>query len=187
MFSNMAPKQGCLLLAEPFMTDNVFERAVVLLCEHDDQGTLGLVVNKKSQLYLSDILKEPGSEKFPIFVGGPVEPGVLFFIHRAFTKLDSGTPITQDVYWGGDFEKLLFLIAENLINPNEVKFFLGYSGWSPLQLKHELSQNSWGVHNHFDSDLVFLADGEDLWKKAIISLGVKYAHVANFPKIPNLN
>lgn len=185
---NSIPRQGCLLLAEPFMSDSTFERAVVLLCEHDEEGTLGLILNKPTHLLLSDIIEDlKEKEEFPIFIGGPVESGILFFVHCAFDKLHSGTHILDNIYWGGDFDRLLLLIKENLIHSHEVKFFLGYSGWSPQQLLDELKLNSWAIDTKYDCDLIFLTEGEDLWKKAVISLGPKYAHVANFPKSPDLN
>lgn len=187
MFNSNAPTQGALLISEPFMLDPNFERSVVMLCEHNDEGTLGLVLNQRSNLLLSDVLDGVRSDKFPLYIGGPVQANALFFLHKSFDKLTSGTQISEDVYWGGDFDRLLVLIEENLIEPEEVKFFLGYSGWSPGQLDQEIEQNSWAVHNAFDAAIAFLTDGEDLWKHALISLGPKYAHVAQFPKSPNLN
>lgn len=187
MFNVCKPAQGSLLLSEPFMADPTFERSVILICEHDENGTLGIILNNRSHLLLSDILDGVESLDFPIYFGGPVAPNTLFYIHCAHDKLQSGTHITQDIYWGDDFEKLLFLIDEKLIDSKEVKFFLGYSGWAENQLNAEIDQNTWVVHDSFDSSLSFLTDGENLWKQALISLGPKYAHVANFPRSPNLN
>lgn len=187
MFHLAKPSQGSLLLSEPFMSDATFERSVILICEHDQNGTLGLILNQRSHLILSDILDGVDSLDFPIYLGGPVGNNSLFYIHRAYDKLLSGTHIIEDIYWGDDFEKLLLLIAENLIGIDEVKFFIGYSGWSENQLDNEIQQNTWVVHPSFDSSLAFINDGENLWKQALISLGPKYAHVANFPKTPNLN
>lgn len=187
MFNANTPIQGSLLISEPFMLDPNFERSVVMLCEHNDDGTLGLILNHRSNLLLPDIIEGVRNENFPLHVGGPVQSNALFFLHRAYDKLSSGTQIGPDLYWGGDFERLLLLIEENLIEPEDVKFFLGYSGWSPGQLDQEIEQNSWAVHRNFDSAITFLSDGEDLWKQALISLGPKYAHVAQFPKSPNLN
>ncbi|MBE8720405.1 YqgE/AlgH family protein [Sphingobacterium pedocola] len=187
MFSENKPTQGSLLLSEPFMLDPNFERSVVMICEHNGDGTIALVLNHRSHLQLSDVVEEIQNENFFLYIGGPVESNALFFLHRAYDKLLSGTSICEDVYWGGDFEKLVLLINEGIIVPDEVKFFLGYSGWAPEQLNQEIEQNSWAVHRSFDPTLTFLTDGEDLWKQAIISLGPKYAHVANFPKSPDLN
>ncbi|WP_156306750.1 YqgE/AlgH family protein [Sphingobacterium endophyticum] len=188
MFNEYIPKRGSLILSEPFMLDQNFERSVILLCEHDENdGTVGLILNHRSMLLLSDVLDEIDNTEMPLYFGGPVEGNALFFLHKAFDKLQSGTHIVDDLYWGGDFERLKYLINEKLISSEEVKIFLGYSGWSPGQLDGEIKQNSWAVHNSFNIDLAFITDGENLWKEAIISMGPKYAHVANFPKRPEFN
>lgn len=187
MFNQNTPTQGSLLVSEPFILDPNFERSVIMLCEHNQDGTISLVLNHRSNLFLSDIIENTTNGKFPMYIGGPVQNDALFFLHCTPEKISGSLPITQDIFWGGDLEHVIFLIQENLINPQEIKFFLGYSGWSPNQLEDELLQNSWAVHNSFVSTLPFLSDGEDLWKQALISLGPKYAHVANFPKSPYLN
>lgn len=187
MFSTYTPYQGSLLLSEPFMADPNFERSVVMLCEHNEDATIGLVLNHRSHLLLSDIVAEIKNENFPLYIGGPVENNALFFLHRAYDKLWSGEQIYEDVYWGGDFDKAITFINEGKIDPLDIKFFLGYSGWAPKQLDKEILQNSWAVHKSFDPALTFLIDGEDLWKQALISLGPKFAHVAGFPRSPDLN
>lgn len=188
MFSELNPSKGSLLLSEPFMLDPNFERSVILLCEHDDvEGSIGLILNQRSNLTISAIIPEIHDQRFPLYVGGPVEGNALFFIHQAYDRMLSGTCIKEDLYWGGDMEKLLQLINQQKIEPQEIKFFLGYAGWNSEQLNSEIKENSWAVHNTFHPELMFLADGEDLWKQALISLGPKYAHVASFPKSPDWN
>lgn len=187
MFNSHSPSQGSLLLSEPFISDPVFERAVIILCEHNENGSIGLILNHKSHLVLSDIFNKVKIDTFPIYLGGPVEEATLFFLHRAYDKLQSGTLIYQDIYWGGDFDYAIELMNEGTITPEDIKFFLGYSGWSAGQLDEELKINSWAVHNQYDIDLTFIKDGEDLWRQSLINLGPKYAHVANFPKSPYLN
>lgn len=187
MLNRNNPASGNLLLSEPFMLDPTFERAVVLLGEHDENGSLGFILNNMTSYFLSDFIPGNNNDLFPIYFGGPVQTDSLFYIHRAADRLDSGSLIYDDIYFGEDFDSLLFLIEEKLIQPNEVKFFLGYSGWAMDQLMTEINQNSWIVHQSFDSSLPFIYDNEELWKQSLISLGPKYAHIANFPKSPNLN
>ncbi len=188
MFNEFIPKRGSLILSEPFMLDQNFERSVILLCEHDQEsGTVGLILNHRSMLYLSDVIVGMDNTEVPLYFGGPVEGDALFFVHKAYDKLLSGSHIIDDLYWGGDFERLKELLNDGIISNEEVKLFLGYSGWSPNQLDQEIKLNSWAVHNSFNIDLAFITDGEDLWKEAIISMGPKYAHVANFPKRPEFN
>lgn len=188
MFNIHTPQKGSLLLSEPFMLDNNFERSVILLCEHDAQeGTMGVVVNNRSSLVLSDVIPDVENEQFPLYIGGPVGVEALFFLHKVPEKIEGGVELVDGIYFGGEFEQVRFLINDNLLQPTEIKFIIGYAGWTVGQLEGEIDQNSWAVHNKFPSDLLLLQDGEDLWKQALISLGPKYAHVANFPKSPNLN
>lgn len=186
MFNAENPQQGSLLLSEPFMLDPNFERSVVLLCEHNTDGTVGMILNQRSKLLITDII-DIEMVDFPLYIGGPVQNSAIFFLHRAIDKLGEGTAITKDIHWGGDFEKAIMLINDGILSTDEIKFFLGYSGWAEGQLSQEINQNSWAVHNTYNSELTFIVDGEDLWKQALISLGPKYAHVANFPKSPDLN
>ena len=74
-----------------------------------------------------------------------------------------------------------------MINPDEIKFFIGYSGWGAGQLESEMKENSWMVADKFDSELVFVEDEENLWREVVVGLGPKYAHIANFPENPSLN
>ncbi|MFD1770911.1 YqgE/AlgH family protein [Sphingobacterium suaedae] len=188
MFNTFIPQKGSLLLSEPFMLDSNFERSVILLCEHDlNTGTMGLVLNNRSTLLLSDVIQEIENTSFPLYIGGPVNMEALFFIHKTPEKIPGGVPLIDDIQFGGDFQQVLFLIEDQLLQPEEIKFFIGYAGWSPGQLEEEITQNSWVVHNKFPAELLLLEDGEDLWKQALIDLGPKYAHVANFPRSPDLN
>src|SRR5690606_32183993 len=128
MFNSNAPAQGGLLISEPFMLDLNFERYVVVLCEHNAEGTRGFVLNQRSSLLLSDVFDGVKGDEFPVYIGGPVHSNALSFPHRAMDKIGAGTPTAEDLYWGGDFERLMMLIDEHLITPDEVKFFVGYSG-----------------------------------------------------------
>ncbi|SFS54662.1 YqgE/AlgH family protein [Sphingobacterium wenxiniae] len=188
MFNALKPQKGSLLLSEPFMLDPNFERSVILLCEHDEKdGTMGFVLNHKSNLTLADILQGVENDAFPLYIGGPVQVDALYFIHHCPDKIENSYQLIDDIYLGGDFEQVIFLVNENLIEPQDIKFFIGYAGWEPEQLEGEIQENSWAVHNRFPTDILLLGDGEDLWKQALISMGPKYAHVANFPKSPDLN
>lgn len=186
MLSPAKPKQGSLLVSEPFMLDPNFKRSVVLLTEYQQDGVVGFIVNQKSNLILSDILPDCSSD-LPVFIGGPVANDALHFIHRCYDKLNSGIEIGEGVYWGGNFEALQILLNTGQLQSSEIKFFIGYSGWGESQLDDELDQNSWLVTNNYDRKVVFEEDEEDLWKEVVIGLGPKYAHIANFPENPNWN
>lgn len=187
MLSPLEPSSGKLLISEPFLMDPNFKRSVVLITEHADQGTIGFVLNQPSALILKDLIPELEHADFPVYVGGPVGTDTVHFIHRCYEKLNDGEEISKGVYWGGNFEALKILIENNSITPDEIKFFIGYSGWAVDQLKTELLENTWIVSDKYHPDVVFENNAEDLWRDVIVNLGPKYAHVSRFPSNPNLN
>jgi putative transcriptional regulator len=187
MLNNIKPKTGRLLISEPFMSDPNFKRSVVLLSEHGNDGSVGYILNQVANVILKDVMQDLWEAQNHIYFGGPVAADTLHFIHRAYDKLQSGEPIGNGLYWGGNFETLKVLINTNAIDEHEVKFFMGYSGWDNGQLDRELQQNAWMVSEVSDLNLIFGNDDEKLWRDVIVNLGPKYAHVSNFPIDPSLN
>jgi len=187
MISPIQPKNGALLVSEPFMIDPNFKRSVVLLTEFEITGAVGFVLNQRSNLLLSDLISDLKWADFPVFIGGPVENDSLHFLHRCYDKIKSGTEIRDGLFWGGNFEALKVLLQNNELKHDEIKFFIGYSGWGAGQLENEMKENSWLVTDKFDSEVVFVEDEENLWREVIIGLGPKYAHIANFPENPRWN
>jgi putative transcriptional regulator len=187
MKNESEPTVRSLLVSEPFMLDSNFVRSVVLLGEHGPGGSIGWVLNQPSNLILSDVMPDVPKGNFRLFIGGPVGQDSIQFVHKCYDRLDSGIDLGDGVYWGGNFEVLRVLIDSGAIQPDEIKFFLGYSGWTEGQLKQEITENTWMVSNSFHKDLIFVDDEENLWKEAVVNLGPKYAHVAQFPKNPSLN
>ncbi|WP_113661228.1 YqgE/AlgH family protein [Pedobacter nanyangensis] len=187
MLSLLEPSVGKLLISEPFLADPNFKRSVVLLTEHNEEGSVGFILNQPSNLVVKDLIPDLWMADFQVFIGGPVEVDTVHFIHRCFDKMDSGEEIMPGLYWGGDFETLKLLVNNNSVREDEVKFFLGYSGWSNRQLEEEIATNTWIVSDQYHQDTIFSNNEEELWKEVIINLGPKYAHVSNFPVDPNLN
>lgn len=187
MLTNSKPQTSSLLISEPFMQDPNFKRAVVLLTEHNDEGTVGYVLNQRSNLLLKDILPDCLEATFPVYIGGPVGNDTLHFIHRCYDRINSGIEIAEGIYWGGNFEALKLLINSNGISDSEIRFFVGYSGWAEGQLENEVQQNSWLIANTFNSELLFIADDDSLWKEVVVNMGPKYAHIVNFPENPMWN
>lgn len=186
MLSPIKPQKGNLIVSEPFMLDPNFKRSVVLLTEVEAEGAIGFILNQRSDFLLKDLIPDSNSQ-FPVYIGGPVANDTLHFIHSCYDKLNSGIEIRDGIYWGGNFEALQILISNNQIESNEIKFFVGYSGWGDGQLDDELEQNSWLVSNKFNSEVLFVDDEENLWREVVIGLGPKYAHIANFPENPQWN
>lgn len=188
MLNKTQPTKGSLLISEPFMLDPNFKRSVVLLAEHNEEGTIGYVLNQRSTLLLKDVLPDCPDANFPIYVGGPVGADTLHFIHCCDERISGGQEISKGIFWGGNFEALLLLINSHQIDQEEIKFFVGYSGWEPGQLDRELEQNSWLVTDNYRSAFVMNAHNEEgLWKEIVANLGPRFAHIANFPENPLWN
>lgn len=187
MLNNITPKTGRLLISEPFMADPNFKRSVVLLTDHGQEGTVGYILNQVGNLLLKDVIQDLWAADNQIYFGGPVAADTLHLIHRAYDKLHSGEEIGNGIYWGGNFETLKILINTNAIDEQEIKFFMGYSGWGKGQLDNEIKENAWMVSDVTNPDLIFGNDDEKLWRDVIVNLGPKYAHVSNFPIDPSLN
>ena len=187
MLSRLDPSTGRLLISEPFLMDPNFQRSVVLIAEHEQDGTIGFVLNQRSALMINDLIPELGNADFPVYIGGPVANDTVHFIHRCYDRLNDGEEIGKGIYWGGNFEALKILLQNESIGHDEIRFFIGYSGWGNEQLKREIAENTWIVSDQYHSDVVFNSNEDDLWREVIINLGPKYAHVSNFPSNPNLN
>jgi putative transcriptional regulator len=181
------PQRGDLLISEPFLPDPNFERTVILLCEHDENGSFGFVLNKPSTVKFNDVVEEAVDFEENLFIGGPVQHDTLHFIHRSTHQLDSGKEIGKDVYWGGNFDDLMSIINTKTIVKNDFRFFLGYSGWSEGQLEEELKAKSWIVYRQPSADKIFDLEPKLLWKEALKELGGKFKMFSNYPVDPRLN
>lgn len=182
----VVPHTGDLLVAEPsILNDNEFSRAVILLTEHGNAGSVGFVLNRLSKYKLKDLI--PGLDvDFPVFKGGPVANDNLYFIHSAPEIIPNSVKITDDIYWGGNFEAVKTLLQKELLKNKDIRFFLGYAGWSKGQLVSEIKENSWIVKANSYKN-VFLVNPMKLWKQEILKLGNKYKIWANAPINPRLN
>ena len=181
------PKKGKLLIAEPSITGDVsFNRSVVLLAEHNDEGSVGFILNKPLEYDISDLITEI-KVPFKVFNGGPVEQDNLYFIHKVPNLIQGSIEISDGIYWGGDFEKTIELINDEVIAENDIRFFLGYSGWDSLQLDQELSSKSWVVvKNEYESDII-QKSASAFWKEKMVELGGDYLIWSNAPENPTLN
>jgi len=185
--SNIRPAVGRILISEPALNDFYFSRSVVLLANHNEQeGSLGLILNKPINLKLNEVVQEFPSVEFPLYLGGPVHPERLFFLHTLGKKINGSILVVDGLYWGGDIGRLMELIDLRVVKPEDVKFFIGYSGWDPGQLDRELKENSWIV-SQCSKELVMKDKPEKLWGSILKELGSDYAIWANYPADPILN
>ncbi|MBL7811428.1 MAG: YqgE/AlgH family protein [Bacteroidetes bacterium] len=177
------PAKGTLLISEPFLEDPNFHRTVILLVEHDSEGSLGFVLNQETPFQLSDFFDETDWD-WLIHIGGPVGKDSLFFVHT-LSSLNGAREILPGIFWGGDFEQLKFYLQEDLIPKNELRFFLGYSGWGSGQLDQEMRQKSWIVA-HAKVEYIFSTEPE-LWKRVLREMGGEFSWLSSAPKDPGLN
>ncbi len=174
-------KSGHLLLAEPFMLDPYFRRAAVLLCEHHDQGSLGFILNKSIDMGINDLMSDFPSMDAEVYYGGPVQTDTLHYVHNIGDLLEESVKIGDGIWWGGDFEKLKFLITSDLIKPNNIRFFVGYSGWSAGQLTDELESGSWLLTDS-DANYIFKTKPAELWSTAMHNMGNLFEVLADMPE-----
>lgn len=184
--NKLKPARGRILVSEPYLNDPNFERTIILLCEHNEEGSFGFVLNKPSIAKVSDVMDNEVNLESTVFVGGPVQQDTLHFVHRC-TDLQDAVEIGEGIYWGGNFESLRLMLQTNQINPADLKFFLGYSGWSEGQLEEELKADSWIVSNQLNDELVFETDAEIMWQKALKDMGGRFSVYSNYPVDPRLN
>lgn len=181
------PSRGDLLISEPYLPDPNFERTVIFICEHDENGTFGFVLNKKAQVVLPDIIEDVGDFNADVFIGGPVQQDTLHFIHRNDDLGKGANEVLPKTYWGGEYERLLELMNMKAVDPTDIRFFVGYSGWAPDQLMDELKAKSWIVLKKPSPEMIFDWDNQDLWKECLKNMGGKFKLMANYPKDPRLN
>lgn len=187
MTRKLQPSPGRLLISEPALRDFYFSKSLVLLIEHTpEEGSFGLIVNKPIHLKLNEVVKDFPKNEFPLYLGGPVHPERLFYLHTLGDKLPGSIHVFDDIYWGGDINKLMELIDLKLVGPEQVRFFIGYSGWEKEQLNREMGEKSWIV-TQASRESVLAKSPEAMWGNVLKKLGNDYAIWANFPADPILN
>lgn len=173
--------KGQLLLDGGKLQGSFFHRTVVLVCEHNAEGALGLVLNRDSgnkvgEMIVADLpdaLKEQS-----LFLGGPVQPAALSFLHSDEFIADANVIANLSV--SHSLEELVDL-GESFSSTQKVKIFAGYSGWSPGQLEEEMKRGAWLVHPA-SVDLVFKTEPENLWQTILDKKGWQYKLMSQSPE-----
>ncbi|MFT3749660.1 MAG: YqgE/AlgH family protein [Agriterribacter sp.] len=177
---------GILLIAEPFLKDPNFMRTVVLLCDHQQEGSFGFVLNKQFNHTLDELIPELEGMKIPVFAGGPVQLDTLHFLHTYPELLPGSHELTDGVYWGGDFEMMKDLLIKRELDLKRIRFFVGYSGWGANQLEQEMNSKSW-LTAKARKNIILHRSISEIWKDSLRLLGDEYAMMINFPTDPQLN
>jgi putative transcriptional regulator len=176
--------RGQLIVASPQLGDPNFARSVVLITEHNDEGAMGIVLNRPSTATVSEAapelegIVEPGED---VYVGGPVQPSSVIVLAEWDTP-DEGVPV---------FDRIGFVAAGSdpddlAVSVRRARLFAGFAGWSPGQLEGELARDDWILEAAVPED-VFAADPEGLWSDVLERKGGEYALVARMPLDPSLN
>lgn len=178
--------KGQLLLDSGQLGGSFFERTVILICEHNAEGAFGLVLNrvmgnKVGEMLVADLpetLKES-----PLYVGGPVQPTALSFLHSDTFIPDAN--VLPNLSLSHSLDSLMEL-GESFSTARKVKMFAGYSGWSPGQLEEEIKRDAWLTHPA-SLELVFEFDPAKLWRSVLQQKGWKYKILAQMPEDLSMN
>ena len=187
VYNKLSPKKGRVLITEPFVdVDDDFGRTVILLCEHNEEGSFGFVLNKYLDISIEE-LSDFGESLTNVSKGGPVGNEHLYFLHTLGDEIDNSVHVVGNIYSGGSFKEIVKKAKLGLIKKNSVRFFLGYSGWTTNQLKDELNQNAWLVSEIINTESIMDTTNNSIWEIYMSNQGGKYKAFAHFPINPHFN
>lgn len=172
---------GNLLLAMPSLQDANFSDSVVLLCHHDHEGSMGLIINRPQDISVSAVLDDMQLNGIrhpeqPTFEGGPVEPFRGFVLHDSWHVYDSTLSVTQDIHLTTSRDVLEEIARGE--GPEHFMLLLGYAGWEAGQLEEEINRNDWLI-SPADSQLVFHAPSDQRWTLGAQAMGVNKAQLSS--------
>ena len=183
------PQKGDLLIAEPLLDEPYFKRSVILLLDEDNnQGHIGLALNKITPVSLQDLFPDwKAGAEVPVYSGGPVEADRLFMLHTMGDRFEGSMEVSPGLYVGAKLDDIIDYINNNRYADGNIRFFLGYSGWSRGQLTSEILKNTWALNpNPGPTDV--LTGAEDLyWRREVRRLGEKYRSWLLVPSNPAFN
>lgn len=166
-----------LLIAMPSLNDPNFEKTVIYLCEHREEGSVGLIINRPMQFSLSIVFEQLDIEPIrveqshtPLMFGGPIQPERGFVVHKDLGEWRSSLFLQEDVTVTTSND-IIRAIAEDK-GPKDVLVTLGYSGWIENQLAKEIMDNVWLVCP-YRSEILYEVPFEDRWEYAGLTLGIK--------------
>jgi len=171
------------IIAMPGLMDENFNQAVTYICEHDENGTFGIIINRESEITLDDVMQQmkipyhPGQSKNEaVFTGGPVQINRGFILHRPTGNWDSSLIVNDSVALTTSRD-ILEAIADNK-GPEDTIIALGYAGWGPGQLEQEMAANTW-LSCQAEEQIIFNTAVEDRWQAAADLIGVDIQLMSN--------
>jgi len=185
--TNINLQKGHLLIAEPsIIGDLSFNRSIILIADHNPEGSIGFILNKPLDFTLQDLIPEI-EIPFEVYNGGPVEQDNLYYIHKTPELIPNSIEISDGLYWGGDFQKVTELIKKDQLKGEDIRFFLGYSGWETNQLTSELRSNTWILSENMHRKQIIEKVNTSFWKEKMLELGGDYSIWSNAPENPAYN
>ena len=181
--SNDKVKKGSIIFSQPLMNDKNFKRSIILICEHDRDGSFGYKLNDKVDCEYLEINVDK-KIKNNLYYGGPVDNTFLNFVHNDNDLGGDKLKIKKNIFLGGDYDEIKLKMYRKEI---KCKFFMGYSGWSKDQLEDEIKENSWIVINNFDLDKIFEIVDEKSWSKILSEDSFRNKIFSNYPSDSTLN
>jgi len=183
-YNNIRPQRGKVLISQPFMSDGCFSRSVVLITDYSQGGTVGFILNKWLQISLDDVMEDSPTDESLLSIGGPVAANTLHYLHT-YDNIPEAIEVVDGIYWGGNFETVRKYLSLSVMKPQNIRFFLGYSGWVGGQLDEELKSDSWIVGDINPSQII--TPSHDLWQDSVKNMGDKYRLWTTIPRNPGLN
>lgn len=180
--------KGIFLIATPALRDPNFRQTIVLLCEHGAEGALGVVINRPTEINITEVLPQVPileGQRHRVFSGGPVQRNSLLILYRVTEEPSDTHHVVDGVYLGGNVQTLERILEQPDSNES-FRAFMGYSGWAPGQLENELQTGSW-LTTPADAALLFDKDPSLLWAEVLQSMGDTYKIYADMPVDPNMN
>ena len=178
---------GDLIVADAnILNDLQFNRTVILLTKYNSNGCLGFILNRKLNIKLKEIIPDTDSN-IKIYYGGPVEPENLYFIHNVPSLIPNSIEISDGLYWAGEFSNIIELINQKKINQNNIRFFLGYTGWDQEQLICEIDEKTWLIKENIYKNNLLKKVPSNLWKELMMTFGNNEIIWCNAPEDPVLN
>ena len=186
MLQNQIQKGKLLLSDTTILSDATFNRTVILVSDYSDDGAVGFILNKPIAATLNELISDINAD-FTVYNGGPVEQTNLYFVHTIPDLIPDSIEIADGLFWGGNFEITKTLINQNQIKKHNIRFFLGYCGWSFNQLEQEIEKKSWVLIDNNEKTGLFKINSATFWRTKIVDLGGDYPLWSNAPENPILN
>ncbi|MFO7722274.1 MAG: YqgE/AlgH family protein [Bacteroidales bacterium] len=185
--ATLMPEQGRLLISNPFLSDYFFRRSVVLLIDHGDDGSFGVIINKPMDFTVAEVTSSFPAARGKVYLGGPVKTDGLFYIHTLGNSIPESIQIMDGLWWGGKLEVLEEIISADPARAlDSIRFYLGYSGWVSEQLGSEIKARSWLITNA-DPKEIMEEQVSDLWSQKVQSMGKPFDTWLRFPADPSFN